>query len=70
MAGLVPAIHGFLDLKKTWMPGTRPGMTMTSVKMARNKAPILEFDSPVEACPREVRTLDCQGPAGMSVEPA
>jgi hypothetical protein len=29
MAGLVPAIQVFLDLNatKTWMPGTRPGMT-------------------------------------------
>ena len=29
MAGLVPAIHVFLALPeaKTWMPGTRPGMT-------------------------------------------
>jgi hypothetical protein len=29
MAGLVPAIHVFLDLSaaKTWMPGTSPGMT-------------------------------------------
>ena len=28
MAGLVPAIHVFLALMaKTWMPGTRPGMT-------------------------------------------
>jgi hypothetical protein len=29
MAGLVPAIHVFLALResKTWMPGTRPGMT-------------------------------------------
>jgi hypothetical protein len=26
MAGLVPAIHAFFDAK-TWMPGTRPGMT-------------------------------------------
>jgi len=26
MAGLVPAIHVFLGAK-TWMPGTRPGMT-------------------------------------------
>jgi hypothetical protein len=26
MAGLVPAIHGF-PVSKTWMPGTRPGMT-------------------------------------------
>ena len=27
MAGLVPAIHVFDPDKKTWMPGTRPGMT-------------------------------------------
>jgi len=27
MAGLVPAIHNFLFEGKTWMPGTRPGMT-------------------------------------------
>jgi hypothetical protein len=26
MAGLVPAIH-VLNTEKTWMPGTRPGMT-------------------------------------------
>jgi hypothetical protein len=30
MAGLVPAIHVFASLRqlKTWMPGTRPGMTV------------------------------------------
>jgi hypothetical protein len=29
MAGLVPAIHDlFSHLEKTWMPGTRPGMTV------------------------------------------
>jgi hypothetical protein len=27
MAGLVPAIHALLGEPKTWMPGTRPGMT-------------------------------------------
>jgi hypothetical protein len=27
MAGLVPAIHDLFEGKKTWMPGTRPGMT-------------------------------------------
>jgi hypothetical protein len=28
MAGLVPAIHDFsVFASKTWMPGTRPGMT-------------------------------------------
>jgi len=29
MAGLVPAIYVFVTQEgKTWMPGTRPGMTM------------------------------------------
>jgi hypothetical protein len=28
MAGLVPAIHALLVEEKTWMPGTRPGMTV------------------------------------------
>jgi hypothetical protein len=30
MAGLVPAIHvlGRLQRRRTWMPGTRPGMTV------------------------------------------
>ena len=27
MAGLVPAIHVLRHERKTWMPGTRPGMT-------------------------------------------
>jgi hypothetical protein len=27
MAGLVPAIHVLFVERKTWMPGTRPGMT-------------------------------------------
>jgi hypothetical protein len=31
MAGLVPAIHVFfVCIAKTWMPGTRPGMTSFS----------------------------------------
>jgi hypothetical protein len=34
MAGLDPAIHVLLfgsERRKTWMPGTSPGMTMFSV---------------------------------------
>jgi hypothetical protein len=31
MAGLVPAIHVFLGTK-TWMPGTRPGMTKEDIE--------------------------------------
>ena len=38
MAGLVPAIHGFLAAAQTWMPGTRPGMTEhTWVKSSGNR---------------------------------
>jgi hypothetical protein len=31
MARLVPAIHVFVDTEKTWIPGTRPGMTQHSM---------------------------------------
>ena len=36
MAGLVPAIHVFLleVARKTWMPGTRPGMTSSNIMRA------------------------------------
>jgi hypothetical protein len=27
MAGLVPAIHVFIEARKTWMPATSAGMT-------------------------------------------
>jgi hypothetical protein len=30
MAGLDPAIHVFFVALKTWMPGTRPGMTKSN----------------------------------------
>jgi hypothetical protein len=38
MAGLVPAIHvlGFNRRRKTWMPGTSPGMTMIAVRASEN----------------------------------
>ena len=40
MAGLVPAIHVFaLEHGKSWMPGTRPGMTRWR-EMARAQHPI------------------------------
>jgi hypothetical protein len=29
MAGLVPAVHVLALYQRTWMPGTRPGMTET-----------------------------------------
>jgi 5-formyltetrahydrofolate cyclo-ligase len=46
MAGLVPAIHVFMLAKdKTWMPGTRPGMT--KVKMVQS--------SSIEAAKAELR---------------
>jgi hypothetical protein len=37
MAGLVPAIHVFTCKRKSWMPGTRPGMTE---KRERERNPI------------------------------
>jgi hypothetical protein len=37
MAGLVPAIHVFYAAdNKTWMPGTRPGMTAEDRRSAFN----------------------------------
>jgi hypothetical protein len=34
MAGLVPAIHVLLCARrKTWMPGTRPGMTTLEISL-------------------------------------
>ena len=42
MAGLVPAIHVFdlAKVVKTWMPGTRPGMTE---EVSRNRAEVVPF---------------------------
>ena len=42
MAGLVPAIHVFVALyRKTWMPGTSPGMTSEiEVPPAQSSQPI------------------------------
>jgi hypothetical protein len=39
MAGLVPAIHVFICAAtgKTWMPGTRPGMTEIPKQNRRRK---------------------------------
>jgi hypothetical protein len=41
MAGLVPAIHVFFasNTRKTWMPGTRPGMTEKQNKPAELPQP-------------------------------
>ena len=38
MAGLVPAIHDLIKANKTWMPGTRPGMTGESSGTMLNTA--------------------------------
>jgi hypothetical protein len=44
MAGLVPAIHVFLLKEdRTWMPGTRPGMT--NLKAAKGTAAKVISDS-------------------------
>jgi hypothetical protein len=37
MAGLDPAIHDLIATGlKTWMPGTRPGMTLVGVLLRRD----------------------------------
>ncbi|HEU5479530.1 MAG TPA: ATP-binding cassette domain-containing protein, partial [Candidatus Tumulicola sp.] len=44
MAGLVPAIHVFtVRRKKTWMPGTRPGMTEFMTQPSASTAPIVSL---------------------------
>ena len=41
MAGLVPAIHVlFMSAKKTWMPGTRPRMTVERQRMTNPHGPL------------------------------
>jgi hypothetical protein len=37
MAGLVPAIHVLATRRKTWMPGTSPGMTKERVAAASSR---------------------------------
>jgi hypothetical protein len=39
MAGLVPVIQVLLEAlqRKTWMPGTRPGMTVSQAAMSGNE---------------------------------
>jgi hypothetical protein len=40
MAGLVPAIHVFFRAdRKSWMPGTRPGMTISCEPFAQLFSP-------------------------------
>jgi hypothetical protein len=57
MAGLVPAIHALsLRVKeRTWMPGTRPGMTtFRMIRDLRSRAPPHRHD---RACPRLVPAM-------------
>jgi hypothetical protein len=62
MAGLVPAIHVLLadSIRKTWMPGTRPGMTASYIN-----APILDFISgrSLRVGQKLVRALETISPA-------
>jgi len=43
MAGLVPAIHVLAKARKTWMPGSSPGMT---AEIASGMVPALKFERP------------------------
>jgi hypothetical protein len=42
MAGLVPAIHVFGTAEKTWMPGTRQGMTTEVLSYSSARLAALE----------------------------
>jgi hypothetical protein len=46
MAGLVPAIHvlSSTHVRKTWMPGTRPGMTNERVAAVSSANAFAAFD--------------------------
>src|SRR5882757_6838392 len=48
MAGLDTAIHDFCLLRKTWMPGTSPGMTET---LARALLPPVRIEPLFQALP-------------------
>jgi hypothetical protein len=49
MAGLVPAIHVFLEAgPKTWMPGTSPGMTVCEPTSCSNQQHDANAISPSE----------------------
>src|SRR5215472_2266376 len=67
MAGLVPAIHVFLLLpKKTWMPGTSPGMTADGGGGLREQ---FEIPSPLVLSAR--RQARVEGPeAALTARPA
>jgi hypothetical protein len=48
MAGLVPAIHVlFATRKKTWMPGTRPGMTANIAAARSAKAALHDWQDTI-----------------------
>src|ERR1700732_2917892 len=57
MAGLVPAIHDFF-VSKTWMPGTRPGMTDKNARMGEHMPMQLPAVSLVAVPGRRRLTLD------------
>src|SRR5690242_879002 len=66
MAGLVPAIHVFgrSPRRKTWMPGTRPGMTEFGVAYAKRHALRSPRSLPMFVAGRE------PGPEGSAMKTA
>ncbi len=83
MAGLVPAIHVLLCVRKTWMPGTTPGMTESDERLLplfRNpmlrRLPILLLTlTAVTAAhagvfdERRAQCTECHGKNGVSKTP-
>jgi hypothetical protein len=66
MAGLDPAIHDFLR-NKTWMPGTRPGMT-TENTQGREQSRPFSLRSLLRLSPHAWRArVRCTAPAGLFI---
>jgi hypothetical protein len=53
MAGLVPAIHAFTTGRKTWMPGSSPGMTQ-KIRSVQRKSHRPDFDHVGHEMPEQV----------------
>lgn len=63
MAGLDPAIHVFLRVGQTWMPGSRPGMT-AELNCPWGSSACRNLSISVRSTCRNTGFLDCLGPFG------
>nr|AWM00230.1 hypothetical protein CIT40_09450 [Bradyrhizobium amphicarpaeae] len=58
MAGLDPAIHVLLAARRTWMPGTSPGMTTSNV--ANRRTPWTSNTPPVRWSSSSASASSCR----------